>query len=82
MDVADWLRRLGLERYEATFRENRIDTDLLPKLTVEDLKDLGITLVGDSAAAARSDCGAARPQRRDRTGRSACCQTFVGDDGC
>src|SRR5271169_4304579 len=47
MDVADWLRRLGLERYEATFRENRIDTDLLPKLTVEDLKDLGITLVGD-----------------------------------
>jgi class 3 adenylate cyclase len=47
MDVADWLRRLGLERYEPTFRENRIDTDLLPKLTVEDLKDLGITLVGD-----------------------------------
>jgi class 3 adenylate cyclase len=47
MDVADWLTRLGLERYEATFRENRIDTDLLSELTVEDLKDLGITLVGD-----------------------------------
>jgi class 3 adenylate cyclase/tetratricopeptide (TPR) repeat protein len=47
MDVADWLRRLGLERYEPTFRENRIDTDLLSKLTAEDLNDLGITLVGD-----------------------------------
>ena len=40
-------KRLGLERYEPAFRENRIDADLLPKLTVEDLKDLGITLVGD-----------------------------------
>ena len=47
MDVADWLRQLGLERYEPTFRENRIDTDLLPKLTADDLKDLGVTLVGD-----------------------------------
>jgi class 3 adenylate cyclase len=47
MDVADWLRQLGLERYEPAFRENRIDVDLLPKLTAEDLKDLGVTLVGD-----------------------------------
>jgi hypothetical protein len=31
MDVADWLRQLGLERYEPTFRENRIDADLLPR---------------------------------------------------
>lgn len=47
MDVADWLRQLGLERYEPTFRENRIDTELLPKLTADDLKDLGVILVGD-----------------------------------
>ncbi len=46
MDVADWLRSLGLERYEAAFRENAVDTDLLPNLTTDDLKDLGITLVG------------------------------------
>jgi class 3 adenylate cyclase len=47
MDVADWLRGLGLERYEPAFRENRIDSDLLPRLSAEDLKDLGVTVVGD-----------------------------------
>ena len=29
MDVADWLRALGLERYEATFRENEVDAELV-----------------------------------------------------
>jgi len=47
MDVAAWLQSLGLERYEQVFRENRIEADVLPSLTVEDLKDLGVTLVGD-----------------------------------
>ena len=47
MDIGDWLRTLGLERYEQAFRENRIEADVLPSLTVEDLKDLGVTLVGD-----------------------------------
>jgi len=47
MDIAGWLRSLGLERYEQVFRENRIEADLLPRLTVEDLKDLGVSLVGD-----------------------------------
>src|SRR5215469_11788253 len=46
MDIAAWLRGLDLERYEAAFRENEIDWALLPKLTAEDLKDLGIVLVG------------------------------------
>jgi len=44
MDVADWLRKLGLGRYEATFRDNDIDWQALPKLTPEDLKDLGVVL--------------------------------------
>ena len=47
MDIAAWLQRLGLEQYEQAFRENRIEADVLPSLTAEDLKDLGITLVGD-----------------------------------
>src|SRR5690242_4937636 len=47
MDIGGWLRSLGLERYEQAFRENRIEADVLPSLTVEDLKDLGVTLVGD-----------------------------------
>jgi class 3 adenylate cyclase len=47
MDVAAWLQGLGLERYVPVFLENRIEADILPSLTVEDLKDLGVTLVGD-----------------------------------
>jgi class 3 adenylate cyclase/predicted ATPase len=46
MDVATWLRGLGLERYEAAFRDNEIDWEVLPKLTSEDLKDLGVVLGG------------------------------------
>ncbi len=46
MDVADWLRALGLERYEATFRENDVDAELLPNLTADDLKEIGITSFG------------------------------------
>src|SRR5277367_2920596 len=47
MDVGDFLRKLGLQQYEAAFRDNRIDTRVLPKLTAEDLKDLGVATVGD-----------------------------------
>jgi class 3 adenylate cyclase len=47
MDVGGWLRRLGLAQYEPAFRENRIDGKILPRLTAEDLKDLGVALVGD-----------------------------------
>jgi hypothetical protein len=46
MDLAVWLRTIGLEQYEAAFRENAIDDAVLPKLTAEDLKDLGVTAVG------------------------------------
>ena len=38
MDLGGWLRRLGLEKYEATFRENEIDDTVLPSLAAEDLK--------------------------------------------
>jgi class 3 adenylate cyclase/predicted ATPase len=47
MDVGGWLRKLGLEQYEAVFREDRIDDTVLPRLTAEDLKDLGVAFVGD-----------------------------------
>jgi len=46
MDVGTWLKSLGLERYEATFRENDVGAALSPNLTADDLKDLGITSVG------------------------------------
>ena len=46
MDVGVWLRGLGLAQYEAAFRENEIDDAVLSKLTVEDLKDIGVAVVG------------------------------------
>jgi class 3 adenylate cyclase len=46
MDIAVWLRSLGLERYEAVFRENDVDETVLPNLTAEDLKELGVASLG------------------------------------
>src|ERR1700734_4133163 len=42
MDVGDWLCSLGLEQYEALFRESDIDPEVLPELTDQHLKDLGV----------------------------------------
>jgi len=67
MDVGSWLRGLGLERYEAAFRENEIDETVLPSLTADDLKDLGIGIVGhrrkllDAIAALRADANTKVP---------------------
>jgi hypothetical protein len=47
MDVGGWLRGLGLDQYEANFRDNRVDAAVLPQLTVDDLKDIGVVAVGD-----------------------------------
>src|SRR5215470_5644546 len=44
MNVADWLRSLGLEQYEPAFRENEVDWAVLPELTEADLEKLGLSL--------------------------------------
>ncbi len=46
MDVVVWLRSLGLGKYEAIFRENDIDEAVLPSLTHENLKELGVASFG------------------------------------
>src|SRR6516225_569479 len=46
MDVPGWLRNLGLEQYEAIFRDNDIDASLLRSLTNEDLKEIGVASLG------------------------------------
>jgi len=67
MDVVVWLRSLGLERYETAFRENEIDERILPSLTQEDLKEIGVAPVGhrrmllEAIAALRTDMGAKAP---------------------
>src|SRR5215469_13825945 len=44
MDVGGWLRSLGLGQYEALFRANEIDADILPELSEVDLEKLGVPL--------------------------------------
>ena len=44
--ILDWLRSLGLEEYEAAFRDNKINERVLPSLTAEDLKELGVAALG------------------------------------
>ena len=67
MDLGDWLRSLGLERYEAAFRENEIDETVLPNLTAEDLKELGVAALGhrrkllDAIADLRNDASRKAP---------------------
>jgi hypothetical protein len=46
MDVAEWLRRFGLEQYAPAFRAHDIDAEVLRRLTGEDLRELGVTSIG------------------------------------
>lgn len=46
MPISAFLRNLGLERYEKTFKDNAIDARVLTTLTSDDLKELGVALVG------------------------------------
>ena len=67
MDVVVWLRSLGLGKYEPVFRENEIDETVLPNLTAEDLKELGVASLGhrrkllDAIAALRTDASDKAP---------------------
>ena len=62
-----WLRSLGLEEYEAAFRDNKINERVLPNLTQEDLKEIGVGPVGhrrillEAIAALRADAGSKTP---------------------
>jgi hypothetical protein len=46
MDVAAWLRGLGLEQYAPAFRDNDVDGEVLPEMTADDLISIGATSVG------------------------------------
>ncbi len=67
MDIVVWLRSLGLGKYEAAFRDNEIDETVLPSLTHENLKELGVTALGhrvkllDAIAALRNDASVQTP---------------------
>lgn len=44
--VKDWLQGLGLEKYSFLFQLHEVGSDVLPLLTMDDLKEIGITAVG------------------------------------
>ena len=46
MNVAEWLRGLGLEQYAPAFRANDIDGEVLRRLTADDLRELGVASIG------------------------------------
>jgi class 3 adenylate cyclase/predicted ATPase len=77
MDVAVWLRSLGLERYQRAFRENEINEKVLPNLTQEDLKEIGVGPVGhrrmllEAIAVLRADTGGNEPRVDAAAMRSA-----------
>ena len=77
MDIVVWLRTLGLGKYEAAFRENEIDETVLPSLTHETLKELGVTAVGhrlkllDAIVTLRSDASGKTPSVDATTTSSA-----------
>ena len=76
MDIGAWLRSLGLEQHEAAFRANEIDEAVLPKLTQENLKELGVTALGhrlkllDAIAGLRADTPV-KPSFNDAAAASA-----------
>ena len=61
MDVGDWLRSLGLSQYEAAFRENGIDADVLVDLSDADLEKLGVLPLGHRKRLLRAIAGLSAP---------------------
>src|SRR5580693_444771 len=81
MNVAQWLNAIGLGQYEANFRENKIDFDVLADLSDGDLQELGVPL-GDRRRLLRAiaELGAQQPlttQARRTPAAPAPAQSFA-----
>ena len=63
-DVPKWLEDLGLGEYAEAFAENKIDPDVLPSLTSDDLKEIGVTVVGDRRKLLNAIAGFTRAEER------------------
>jgi hypothetical protein len=90
--IADWLEKLGMSEYAQRFAENKIDLSVLPHLTDQDLKDIGVPLhrrkmlaavaqlddtsIADDAFPRRRECGVTRG-RRERLGPSCACSSHA-----
>jgi SAM domain (Sterile alpha motif) len=92
-EIADWLTRLGLPEYAGAFAENGIDVAVLPHLTDQDLKDIGVLLahrrkilVSPSASRPflrwRRQGTATRPNLSTGAGRAATNRSHGGASAC
>jgi len=85
VDIATWLHGLGLSEYEQAFRENAIELELLPRLTADDLKEIGVFPVGhrrkllDAIAALRAPASPAPDDARDPRAQPASPVDLVGE---
>ena len=59
MEIGEWLRRIGMEHHADSFTENEVGVALLPDLTNEDLKDLGVVKLGERKAILKAIAGGA-----------------------
>jgi class 3 adenylate cyclase/predicted ATPase len=71
MDVAAWLRGLGLEQYASAFRENDVDGEVLSELTADDLISIGVTSVGHRRKLLASIAGLRGNSQKSNTAQAA-----------
>jgi hypothetical protein len=88
--IADWLKKLGMSEYAERFAENDIDASVLPELTDQDLKDLGVSLghcrkmlraireLGNAAPTAHPETEPARQDEAERRQLTAMFTDLVG----
>src|SRR5215831_3700581 len=85
MDVREWLHGLGLGQYGQTFRDNKIDADVLADLTDGDLEKLGVPL-GDRKRLLKAIAASVTPEARPAQARPVAAapasapQTFATPD--
>jgi class 3 adenylate cyclase/tetratricopeptide (TPR) repeat protein len=77
LEVTGWLRSLGLQQYADAFRDNAVDAEVLLELTADDLRDLGVTLIGHrrkllaAITALRAEKGSPAPAPEASAGSAA-----------
>jgi class 3 adenylate cyclase len=71
VDIAAWLRDLGLERYDQAFRDNDVDVDLLSDLNEADLEKLGVASLGHRKILLRAIEALRRPRAEAAAGMTA-----------
>jgi SAM domain (Sterile alpha motif) len=86
MEIGDWLARLGLPQYAKAFAENAIDTEVVRQLTAEDLKELGVELLGHrrklltAIEGLRSGVGSTSSARAEQQPASAVATTVISPE--